>query len=109
MSFELPKNLNPDPPAVNGHKFEQGDPATKTSKKKTRKAAPQPCANRVRLLLLRHGITYTEIARQLGVSSQSSIARVVYGHYRVPEIREGIARLVNLPVEALWPERPSPK
>jgi len=69
------------------------------------KSLPQPCVNRVRLILLRRGLTYAEVARQLGVSNRSSIARVVYGHYRVPEIREGIAKLVNMPVEALWPER----
>ncbi len=69
------------------------------------KSLPQPCVNRVRLILLRRGLTYAEVARKLGVSNRSSIARVVYGHYRVPEIREGIAKLVKMPVEALWPER----
>lgn len=86
--------LNPDPAVVNADKW----PGPKS-------VSRQPCVNRVRLILLRRGLTYAEVARRLGVSNRSSIARVVYGHYRVPEIREGIAKLVNMPVEALWPER----
>lgn len=63
----------------------------------------RPCGNRVRLLLLRRGLSYAEVARRLNVSHRSTIARVVYGHYILPEIREGIAELLGVPAERLWP------
>ncbi len=67
--------------------------------------ARRPCGNRVRLLLLRRGLSYAEVARRLNVSHRSTIARVVYGHYILPEIREGIAELLGVPAERLWPSR----
>lgn len=63
----------------------------------------RPCGNRVRLLLLRRGLSYAEVARRLNVSHRSTIARVVYGHYILPEIRAGIAELLGVPAERLWP------
>jgi len=93
---------------MNSNKVRNSESNTKRNGRRnmsSNKSLPLPCGNRVRLILLRRGLTYAEVARKLGVSNRSSIARVVYGHYRVPEIREGIAKLVNMPVEALWPER----
>ncbi|MCS6302326.1 MAG: helix-turn-helix transcriptional regulator [Nitrospira sp.] len=63
----------------------------------------RPCSNRVRLMLLRRGLSYAEVARRLGVSHRSTIARVVYGHYILPEVRDGIAGLLGVPTERLWP------
>jgi lambda repressor-like predicted transcriptional regulator len=62
----------------------------------------RPCSNRVRIMLLRRGLSYAEVARRLGVSNRSTIARVVYGHYILPEVREGIAGLLGVPAERLW-------
>lgn len=67
------------------------------------KPARRPCGNRVRVMLLRRGLSYAEVARRLKVSHRSTIARVVYGHYILPEIREGIAELLGVPAERLWP------
>lgn len=53
-------------------------------------------------MLLRRGLSYAEVARRLGVSNRSTIARVVYGHYILPEVREGIAALLGVPAERLW-------
>ena len=61
------------------------------------------CKNRVRIALLRHGLSYAEVARRLNVANRSTIARVVYGHYVLPEIREGIAGLLGVPMARLWP------
>lgn len=55
-------------------------------------------------MLLRRGLSYAEVARRLGVSNRSTIARVVYGHYILPEVREGIAGLLGVPADRLWPE-----
>ena len=67
------------------------------------KPARRPCGNRVRLMLLRHGLSYAEVARRLKVSHRSTIARVVYGHYILPEIRDGIAEMLGVTAERLWP------
>jgi lambda repressor-like predicted transcriptional regulator len=64
----------------------------------------RPRSNRVRIMLLRSGLSYAEVARRLGVSNRSTIARVVYGHYILPDVREGIAGLLGVPTERLWPE-----
>lgn len=61
------------------------------------------CKNRVRIALIRHGLSYAEVARRLNVTNRSTIARVVYGHYVLPEVRDGIAELLGVPVERLWP------
>ena len=63
----------------------------------------RPCANKVRVLLLRRGLSYAEVARRLHVKSRSTIARVVYGHYILPQVRAGIAELLGVPAERLWP------
>ena len=63
------------------------------------------CSNRVRIMLLRRGLSYAEVARRLNVAHRSTIARVVYGHYVLPEIREGIAQLLGVPTERLWPTK----
>lgn len=65
--------------------------------------ARRPCSNKVRVALLRRGLSYAEVARRLGVANRSTIARVVYGHYILPEIREGIAALLGVTTEQLWP------
>lgn len=54
-------------------------------------------------MLIRRGLSYAEVARRLNVSSHSTIARVVYGHYVLPEVREGIAELLGVPADRLWP------
>ena len=54
-------------------------------------------------MLIRHGLSYAEVARRLNVTHRSTIARVVYGHYVLPEIRAGIAELLGVPAERLWP------
>ena len=74
-----------------------------TSRNASRNTIRRPCANKVRLALLRRGLSYAEVARRLGVANRSTIARVVYGHYILPEIREGIAELIGMPTERLWP------
>ena len=66
-------------------------------------AARRICKNRVRIMLIRHGLSYAEVARRLGVTNRSTIARVVYGHYVLPEIREGIAGLLGVTADRLWP------
>lgn len=79
--------------------YESNRPSKGSSPAKPRRI----CKNRVRIMLIRHGLSYAEVARRLNVTNRSTIARVVYGHYVLPEVREGIAELLGLPVERLWP------
>ena len=79
--------------------YESNRPSNVTSPARTRRI----CKNRVRIMLIRHGLSYAEVARRLNVTNRSTIARVVYGHYVLPEIREGIAGLLGVPADRLWP------
>lgn len=84
----------------------------KTGKQKLSK--PQrgqwtPCSSRARLTIIRHGLTYSQIAEQLlglGIPcSAFNVANVVRGFTKRPDIREGIAKILKVHVDQLWPKR----
>jgi len=56
-----------------------------------------------KVLLLRAGITQTDIARELGIT-KNSINQEIHDRRTSKRIRKAIARAVDRPVEELWPQ-----
>lgn len=84
------------------------------SQKKQKLAKPQrgqwtPCSSRARILIIKQGLTYTQIAEHLlsdGIPcSEFNVANVVRGFTKRPDIRAGIAKMLKVQVEQLWPQR----
>ena len=57
-----------------------------------------------KVLMLRAGIKQSEIARRLGLRSQT-VCLVVSGKCKSRRVEEEIARVLGLSREALWPDR----
>jgi lambda repressor-like predicted transcriptional regulator len=57
-----------------------------------------------KVLMLRAGIKQSEIARRLGLRSQT-VCLVVNGKCKSRRVEQEIARTLGLPREALWPDR----
>lgn len=81
---------------------------------KVRTIAPQrsrwtPCANIARLTILRRGYTYGRLATELqerGYScTEFNVANVVRGFTKRPDLRAGIADILETQEERLWPTR----
>lgn len=61
-------------------------------------------ATKIKIELLKRGISGAAIARQEGVVRQA-IYHVVAGRRRSPRLRGAIARAIGTRVEKLWPEQ----
>jgi DNA-binding CsgD family transcriptional regulator len=57
-----------------------------------------------KVLMLRAGIRQSEIARRLGLRSQT-VCLVVNGRCKSRRVEEEIARALGVSREALWPDR----
>ena len=68
-----------------------------------------PCASIARLTILRRGYTYGRIATILQERgyrcTEFNVANVVRGFTKRPDIRAGIAEILGMPEERLWPMR----
>lgn len=66
-----------------------------------------PCVNIARITILRRGYTYGRLAtelRTLGyVCTEFNVANVVRGFTKRPDLRAGIAEILEIPEERLWP------
>lgn len=81
---------------------------------KVRVISPQrspwtPCANIARLTILRRGYTYGRLAELLQgrgyCCTEFNVANVVRGFTKRPDLRAGIAEILAIPEERLWPTR----
>lgn len=68
-----------------------------------------PCSSKARLAIIKRGLTYAQIAEQLrrqGIPcSEFNVANVVRGFTKRPDVRAGIAGVLGMSVDQLWPER----
>lgn len=68
-----------------------------------------PCNSIARVTAIRKGLTYGRLAQllqQRGIRcTEFNVANVVRGFTRRPDIRAGIAEILGLPEERLWPSR----
>lgn len=82
--------------------------------RKTPTALPQraswtPCTSTARITAIRKGYTYGRLAELLnerGIRcSEFNVANVVRGFTKRPDLRQGIAEILAIPAERLWPSR----
>lgn len=58
---------------------------------------------KIKIELLKKGITSARIAESLGVD-RTYISHVLAGRFKTPKIRKAIAQAIDMRVEELWPE-----
>lgn len=82
--------------------------------RKTTQTLPQranwtPCISAARITSIKKGYTYGRLAELLnerGIScSEFNVANVVRGFTKRPDLRAGIAEILAIPEERLWPTR----
>lgn len=68
-----------------------------------------PCTSIARITILRKGLTYGRIAALLQERgyrcTEFNVANVVRGFTKRPDLRAGIADVLSIPEERLWPTR----
>ena len=73
------------------------------------RSAWTPCTSIARLTILRKGFTYGRIATLLNERgyrcTEFNVANVVRGFTKRPDLRQGIAEILSIPAERLWPSR----
>jgi hypothetical protein len=56
---------------------------------------------KIRILMLRKGITGGDIARKLKVS-RTAVNEVIVGRWKSPRVQKAIAEILKVPYEKLW-------
>ena len=73
------------------------------------RASWTPCTSTARITAIRRGYTYGRLAALLnerGIPcSEFNVANVVRGFTKRPDLRQGIAEILSIPAERLWPSR----
>ncbi len=52
------------------------------------------------------GLRHKDVAKKLGLNNANRVCKVINGHEHTPRIQSGIAEILGLPVEEVFPVAP---